>query len=444
MKKVVRKKRKISIQKIFNLISAMFILACIIFYGARFIKLYKENNHTEETKTLADNIKENNEDNKNFKNINGSYYFYGTESNNYIKYSNLMFRIIRINKDNTITAVSENSLTALANGENKDFNESYLNMWLNNQNKDNTGILENNINNPSQYLTYTKTCNEKITNTKNISCNTTTDDIYITVPSLNDYINTGSKDSFMNNEESFYLINSSSNNKTWYVNSKGGVTTSDGTDILGIKAVITIKKTISKANGTGTKDDPYTFETETGLFGSYVKLGNDTWRIYSIEEDNIKLSLDSYITSNNELVTQSYSNNGYYHNDGTYGTLAYYLNKTYLNKLTYSNIIDETQFANGIYNNTSNYDYTKVLNTTVPTKVTVLSIGNIILNPTNTDYFLSTGVDKNSSLVYVMQNDFQLSTKTSLSNLKVIPVISIKKDLLIKGNGTKENPWEVK
>ena len=43
-----------------------------------------------------------------------------------------------------------------------------------------------------------------------------------------------------------------------------------------------------------------------------------------------------------------------------------------------------------------------------------------------------------------MQNDFQLSTKTSLSSLKVVPVISIKKDLLIKGNGTKENPWEVK
>ena len=134
----VTKKRKLSIQKIFNLISAMFILACIIFYGSRFVKLYKENNKTEETKTIADNIKDNNENNKNFKNINGTYYFNGKDSNNYIQYSNILFRIIRINKDNSITAVSDNSLTALANGENKEFKDSYINMWLNDQNKDNT------------------------------------------------------------------------------------------------------------------------------------------------------------------------------------------------------------------------------------------------------------------------------------------------------------------
>ena len=39
-----RSKRKISVQKIFNLVSLMFLLACVIFYGGRFIKLYIENN----------------------------------------------------------------------------------------------------------------------------------------------------------------------------------------------------------------------------------------------------------------------------------------------------------------------------------------------------------------------------------------------------------------
>ena len=41
---VKKKKRKISFQKIFNLISLAFILACCIFYGTRFIKLYLEYN----------------------------------------------------------------------------------------------------------------------------------------------------------------------------------------------------------------------------------------------------------------------------------------------------------------------------------------------------------------------------------------------------------------
>ncbi len=66
--KVVKKKRKLNWQKIFNLISFTFILACIIFYGTRFIRLYLQNNKKEEIKVLADNIKDNNEGN--LKNIN--------------------------------------------------------------------------------------------------------------------------------------------------------------------------------------------------------------------------------------------------------------------------------------------------------------------------------------------------------------------------------------
>ena len=64
MKKVVKrksKKRRLNFQKIFNLLSFTFLLSCVIFYGSRFIKLYLENNKTEESKLLGDIIKENNE-----------------------------------------------------------------------------------------------------------------------------------------------------------------------------------------------------------------------------------------------------------------------------------------------------------------------------------------------------------------------------------------------
>ena len=88
--KVVKKKRKLNWQKIFNLISFTFILACIIFYGTRFIRLYLQNNKKEEIKVLADNIKHNNEGN--LKNINSDYYVTGKEVNNYVKYSNILFK----------------------------------------------------------------------------------------------------------------------------------------------------------------------------------------------------------------------------------------------------------------------------------------------------------------------------------------------------------------
>lgn len=439
-----RSKRKISVQKIFNLVSLMFLLACVIFYGGRFIKLYIENNKVEETNSMAKNIKESNKDNKNFKIVNGEYYFSGTNINNYVSYSNLLWRIIKINNDNTITMISDSSITSLAKGENKEYNSSYISKWLNKKdNEEYTGMLENNLNNMSKYLTFTKTCKDIIEDTKSISCKDLTEDTYITIPSLNDYVNTGGNDSFMNNEEYFYLINNNKENKSWYIDNEGKLGKSNGADVIGVKPVITIKATIEATGGDGTKDNPYTFEGENSLFGSYVKLGNDIWRIYEINDKEVKLALNNYLIINNEEQKYNYSSNGYQYNDTKNKTLAYYLNNTYLNKLSYKDLIKETKFANGLYSNTTNFDYTKVLKETIDTKMSLLSLGDPILNNKLTNYFMSTGIDKNSNNMYVFQNDFKLYTKSSSTSLKIVPVISIDKDKLTKGTGTIDSPLEV-
>lgn len=439
-----RSKRKLSVQKIFNLVSLMFLSACVIFYGGRFIKLYIENNKVEETNSMAKNIKENNKDNENFKVINGEYYFSGTDVNNYVSYSNLLWRIMKINTDNTITMISDSSITSLAKGENNDYNSSYISKWLTKKdNEEYTGILEGNLNNMSKYLTFTKTCKDVIEDTKSISCKDLTEDTYITIPSLNDYVNTGGNDSFMNNEEYFYLINNNKKNKSWYIDSDGKLGKSDGTDVIGVKPVITIKATIEATGGDGTESNPYTFEGENSLFGSYVKLGNDIWRIYEVNEKEVKLSLNNYLTINSEEQKYNYSSNGYQYNDTKNKTLAYYLNNTYLNKLSYKDLIKETKFANGLYSNTTSYDYTKVLSETIDTKVSILSLGDAILNTKLTNYFMSTGIDKNSNNMYVFQNDFKLYTKSSSTSLKIVPVISIDKDKLTKGTGTIDSPLEV-
>lgn len=444
MKKVVKrksKKRRLNFQKIFNLLSFTFLLSCVIFYGSRFIKLYLENNKAEESKLLGDIIKENNELN----NVNNEYYYFtGEDPNNYLKYSNLLFRIIKVNKDKTVTAVLNNSITSLAAGSHKDFTSSYINMWLNSSDKEYTGILENNLNNPKDYLTFTNSCIDEVNDIKSVSCKNTLEDIYITTPSVYDYVNTDGQKGFMNNEENFYLLNSNKDNDTWYIDSEGLIKESDGTDIIGIKPVITIKSNLDLVSGDGTKDNPYTIENDTNMLGAYISLGNDLWRVYSIDNNNLKLSLNNYLTIDNKQVEKIYSNKGYAHNDTVYGTLAYYLNNNYLNTLSYKNIIKESNYPNGIYSNVTNFDYTKVLSSTVPTKIATLSIGDINLNPTLTNYFTTTGLDKTSSNVYMFKNDFTMVTKPSTTSLNIVPTITISKDSILAGEGTKESPYEVK
>ena len=161
-------------------------------------------------------------------------------------------------------------------------------------------------------------------------------------------------------------------------------------------------------------------------------------------KDNVlKLSLNNYLTVDNEPLEYIYSNNDYYHNDTIYGSLAYYLNNTYLNNLSYKNNILSNTWSNGIYGTSNNYNYKETLSTKIDTKVTVLSIGNVILNGELSDYYLSTGVSQSNSLVYTVKNNGTLYGKSSTSTSKIVPTISIDKNILTKGKGTIDSPYEM-
>ena len=356
-------------------------------------------------------------------------------------YSNILWRIIKVNNDNTIKLISNDVITYLSYGQN-DYENSYMNTWLNKTDDDNTGILENLLNTPYNYLTNDSICKDNISDTKHITCDKISDTDLIGTLSVFDYVNAGGKDSYLNINKYYYLSTLDSNNNIWYVNDNGNVSSANGSDIYGIRPTITLKSNSKSLSGNGTANNPYIID-ENYLFGSYVKLGDDIWRVYDIAEDNIKLSLNDYLKEDGEDFLYKYSTNGYYHNDTKKGSLAYYLNNTYLNSLSYKNSIINIKWSNGIYGSSNDYNYKDTLNTKVDTKVTVLSIGNVILNGELSDYYLSTGISESSSLVYTVKDNGTLYGKSSTSEARVVPTISIDKNVLTKGNGTINSPYEM-
>ena len=201
--------KKLNVQKLFCFLSMLFILSCCIFYGTRFIKLYLENKKEEiiEKNTLIKNLKDNNSDNENFKSVNGQNYFTGKENNNYLMYSNILWRIIKINDDNSITAISDSSVTPLAYGKKTLYKDSSIFKWLNKTKDDYSGILENSLNDIETYLQKTTTCTDKLDELSNSPCKELDTDSYITLLPIVDYLNIGSKDSYLANNEYFYLSN---------------------------------------------------------------------------------------------------------------------------------------------------------------------------------------------------------------------------------------------
>lgn len=434
-----RKKRvKLSIQKLFCFVSFIFLSVCVLWYGGRTIYFYLDSKKKPENNNLLiQYILKNNRKTKTFKKVNNEYYFYKNPDNNYITFSNLTWRIIKITKDNKILLILDTPITSLAYGNYKD---NFPLQWLNlNSNEKNTGILENNIKNIDKYLTKTTSCISNIDNLKNIKCKETNNDNYFSLLDLEDYIITGAKDSFINNGYYNYLINKNKE-EIWYINSEGELSTNNGEEIYGIKPVITLKENINYKKGNGTKDSPYIIEDENQLFASYVKLDNDIYRVYNIDDDILKLSLNNYLEINSEKIEHSYSNNNYYHNDTKYNTLAYYLNKNYYTKLNYKELILTNYYSNYYYGEDNNYNYKEVLNKKVDTKIYTLSIGDPILNNLN-NYFIASGTNESNSLIYIKEIDGTVTKETVTTEKNIIPCISINKNKLIKGTGTESDPY---
>ena len=452
-RKSVRKNsvRKINPQKVFCFISFIFILTCCLWYGGRLVYFYcqehKGNEKVVETDSFANKLVKDNSSNKSFRKYDDEYYFYQGSDNNYLIYSNILWRIVKINKDNSILLISDDAITSLAYGTDEvKYGEDVILKWLNKDaNNSYSGVLESKLNHISDYLVKTSVCTDVVDDVNKISCEDVNKDYYLGLLTVEDYIKTGAKKSFIHGKSVSYLANMNKDKQIWYLGEDGSLNQSSGDDILGIRPTITLIPSISIKSGTGTLKDPYKIEDKSEYFGSYVKLDEDMWRVYDVNDENVKLVLMDYAKDvSNANLEYKYSNNTYRHNDTINGSLAYYLNHTYLNSLSYKSIILDGYYYNGYYGADNDYQLKELYEGQIDTKVGLLSIGDVMFNHSATNYFTSTGIAKGSNSVYVMKANGEAGTRKVTASASVVPCITIKKDNLKVGSGSENDPYRMR
>lgn len=418
-------------KKSFKIISFLIFFILLGIYSFRFIHYYRLEHQNVVDSTLSYKIISNNEDNSNFKEIEKEYIFHGTDVNNYVFYSNQLWRIVKINKDHSITMVTNDIVSDLVYSyETSKFSDSYVYQWLQEQ-------YYSKLNQPDQYLISSTYCVAP-GKTRKENCQTK-EESKVGLLAYYNYVESGANQGYLNINQYFWTLTPSDNNKTWYVFKEGGMNDKsydgDTYHSYGIRPVVTISSDINYASGDGTKENPYTFEEKENLgVGSYINYSNQTFRIINQTDHSLILASTTPLKT-----THIFSNKTSLYQKNDYNSLFYYLNNTYYNTLDKTLLLDETWYT-GSYNSDTNYDYRKIYDTSVVSKVGLMNVSDLFV--LNIDYSLITPYNK--EMITIIDKDGMLKHNKITEKNNIIPTISIKKEIqIVSGSGTLEDPYVV-
>ncbi len=433
----------------FTILSLIFLIGFTCFYAYRFVHYYRVFNPKtvsgERKEIMGATVRKNNPviyEGDGLYSVKGTFVFKGDVDTNYVRYSNLLWRIVKIYNDNSILLITDDYVNNLMwDDDSNDYKESNIRNWLI-ENGNNTGIFEKSLRDKDKYLQPNTLCKDNVEDLESFSCTETVATDYVSLLNLNDYVNSlNDGSSYMNNSNNIWLSTSAGDDMVWHV-SEGNVSKSKPDNGYSIKPIITLKKTAVVQSGSGTISDPYVFEEEVAKdldTYSYVKLDNDIWRVYEENKNSVRLILDDYYGG--EYNTYSFSPIDNKFSTNINYSLAKYLNTTLYDSLSYKDLLVECDWYTGEYTKVSQYNYKNVFSSKVSAKVGLYNVSDIKINSSLSNYFFMTPAD--NRMIYSFNNDENLYSSKITYIKRIRPAICINKTKIVDGNGTKNSPYEL-
>lgn len=417
-----RKKRKLSLgEKLFLIFSILIILGCFAFYGYRTYYYYHLTHDIVKNITLKDKLTSLNNiayQNDGLYEKDGYFYYKGNNVSNYLYYSGRLFRIIDINDG--IRIIEDETLTNLVFKMDSNYEESLIHKWL----KEYVNTLKDR----DFYLKKNKWCNAKI-DIENYDCQETIEDI-VGLISVEDYLQAGAKNSYLNNETYYWTINEDTLGNPLYINSEGNINNiyhkDDNYFSYGVRPVITLKEDIPLISGDGSKNNPYIIEElgnallKDNSIGSFVEYYNDNYRILNIVDDGILLIYDGVLD-----IEQKYDE------------VIKYLNNEFLKRYNSKDLV-LIDYGVSEYSLHNKYEISSKNNQ--KNYVTIPKIGDMFINAYD-NYWLNNYSDSELGLYYIIDENEMLFADLKSNTHRIRPIIKLNIETVIStGLGTRDNP----
>lgn len=452
MKKEGKKKRRLkrSIKlKLYQgviLLNILWILLLVCYYSYRLVYFYKEEHKViSETGLLVDNLileKNITVQDDGLYHEKERYIYKGKVDNNYVFYAGLLWRIMSIDQNHNIKLITDEVVTTLPYGM-SGYENSYLHNWLlPKENVKHTGIFLTNLKDYTKYQVKGNTCIDKIDSISNSSCKSVLKE-YAGFISLTEYEEAKGKNGYLNNGTSFFTSSTDSENLAWYIKQDGSVAKESSiSGNQGVRPTITLSKNVKLRKGEGSRENPYQIEERTttkladSYVGEYVIFENQRYRVIENNNQTVKLVLDG--TLKNDIPFDSYNVS---FDPTNYYNIGYDLNHTILDSYRNANLLQDTTFYNGFYNEDTGYDYLKIYTSQVTAKVGLPQIGDYFITNFDHIYTMNPANSEGGTIVTVENGKLYADLIQNKKDLR--PVISLSGGLKVTGSGTFKDAFKV-
>ena len=433
---------------LFNVISLVVVICIGIYFGARSFYYYGKQNMKikEEAMTLNGLILVNNKVTKDGDGLHqdtDGYYFKGNVLNNYVVFANRTFRVVKVNNDNTVQLVSNDIVGEFLWGEDAEYHSSNLYSWLTITKEQNSGIYYTTIPNPKKFLVQTSYREDTLLDSKVSSSKKQYRD-YVTTLTIQDYSKANGKNSYLNINKFYWVLGLDKDGSNLYVDNEGSIQSSTGYEGYGVRAVITLKANTSILSGDGTISNPYVIDQGkyTNYVDSYVKIGNDTYKVFEDKDEILRLGAVNYIMRDGTFYVGPYSNSTSLFDPTNRKNIGYFLNRTYYYGLSYASFLLDSNFYTGEISNETGLSYQNIYQNVTTSKVGLFNMfdyNNIGLD----NYYLLNTTSTVGSMGYIYHSNGLLEEAKVTDSRYFVPVVSINKNLVKSGTGSISDPFVV-
>ena len=386
-------------------------------------------------------------------------YYVGNVDNNYIYFNNMLFRIVRVNDDNSVLIVSNDALANVDYTNDGRFTDSALDKWLND-------YFYNLLEPSYQDLIKSSSWCDDVISSDNITtteCSRQTDKRKVGILSLQDYnLSYDGVSSYLDKSNFSWYANLAEDNKAWAITSTDSypntIYSSESTNLLNVVPALNLKASTTILEGDGTYTNPYVVvkrdtarrssELNKRQVGEYVSYSGYLFRISNILDDGTtEVIMDSVLKSNNQQVDIGYTNGNKQkvYNPNQEGNIGYKI-KNDMTRYINTDLFVSKKISVPIYNKNITYQGKKdtkkyKLLITIPSTFDIFSARSSTAN--DSGYWLRDS-SKQDNTKAVVRSLGTLTYSNASDNLQAgVKVLAyFDKDVIIEsGKGTYLDPY---